>query len=131
MRSLALAVESGRPLPGALSTLARHHFDTGVRAKLLLARNEVEQGAEPWQSLAEVRLLTTAESSALATASSPSNRVWLLNRLAQWKEDRVAQRRSILISLIHPFAVLLFGLLVLWAGLAFFGFLTNLVTSLS
>ncbi len=131
LRNLALAVAAGRPIPSALSTLARHHFDAHVRSKLLFARNEVEQGAEPWQSLSSAGLITSRESQALASSSTLTNRVWLLNRLARWKEESTQQRGAVLVSLLHPGLVLGFGILVLWIALAFFGFVTQLITSLA
>jgi len=58
LQKLGVAVTSGRPIPGALSTLARYHFDPTIRHKLLFVRNEVEQGADVWQTMTTAGLLT-------------------------------------------------------------------------
>ncbi len=127
LRLLSLSTAAGRPVPGALSTLARYHFDANVRSKLLFARNEVEQGADAWQSLATTRLLTTQEAEALHQAATPKTRAWLMHRLADWKQNKVSQQGRMLAGLAHPLLVLLFGGLVLWCGLAYFGFLSHLI----
>ena len=73
-RLLAVAVEAGRPITGALSTLARYHFNPRLRHRLLFARNEVEQGTDVWQGLAASRLLNSAEADALSKICEQSNR---------------------------------------------------------
>lgn len=130
-RLFATAVDAGRPLPGALSTLARYHFDRQLRLKLLYARNEVEQGVDVWTSLADAKLLTPSESQALARASSNEIRSWMLRRLASWKLAVLHRRMATLFSYLHPVIVLLFGSVVLMICLAIFGFLTFLISSLS
>ena len=80
LEKLGVAIEAGRPIAGALSTLARYHFDPTLRHQLLYIRNEVEQGADVWQSMAAIGLLSASGSprpgdggsrrqSALGTAS--------------------------------------------------------------
>ena len=71
---LAVALKAGRPMPGAVSTLARYHFDRTIRNKLLFVRNEIEQGADLWASLAETRLLSNDESQAIAIAPTTESR---------------------------------------------------------
>lgn len=127
LRMLSLATDAGRPLPGSLSTLARYHFDRNVRAGLLYARNEVEQGAEAWTSLSTARLLTEKEATALAESPTTRTRTWLMRRLAGWKEEQVRHRSDVWSSLVHPAIVLLFGAFVLWVALAFMGFLSELI----
>ena len=51
LRKLEIASAAGRPIPGALSTLARYHFAPQIRHKLLFVRNEVEQGADRCEAL--------------------------------------------------------------------------------
>ena len=69
LQRLGAVTAGGRPLPSALSTLARYHFDPAIRHKLLFARNEVEQGADLWQSLATVRLVNPAEATVMEVAT--------------------------------------------------------------
>lgn len=129
LQLLAIAVETGRPIPGSLSTLAKYHFDRQLRQKLLYARNEVEQGGDVWSSLGAADILTEAESHALATTSSSDARAWLLRRLAAWKQSVTYRRDAATIVLIRPIMVLLFAAIVLWIATAFFGTLTNFIWS--
>jgi type II secretory pathway component PulF len=131
LRNLSLTVASGRPIPGALSTLARYHFDSHVRSKLLFARNEVEQGADPWSSLSVAKLISPDEASAIGSPLSSVSRSWLLTRLAHWKEEQFRHRSLLFLTLLHPALVLLFGAFVLWVSVAFFGLLVQLISSLS
>lgn len=129
-RMLAVAVEAGRPITGALSTLARYHFNRRLRQRLLFARNEIEQGADVWQGLAQSRLISAGEAEALSKA--PNNRVaaWTLRELAQKKFVIASRRTAALATLIEPMLTLLFGGLVLWVCIAFFQFLVAFITSI-
>lgn len=131
LRLLAMANDAGRPIPGALSTLARYHFDRNIRTKLLFSRNEVEQGMDAWESLASSQLLTDAESRALAGSSTSRGRSWLMRKLAERKEMEFQQRSTVATLLFHPLMVLFFGACILWVGLAFVGFLAFLISSLA
>lgn len=124
---LAFAVEAGRPLPAALSTLARYHFDRNVRQNLLFARNEVEQGADFWSSLAEARLLTRQEADAIANSSCRRSRAWAMRRLADWKIDELTRSVESRIALLRPLITLVLAGFVLLVCSAMFGFLTHLI----
>ena len=127
LQLLSQAVEAGRPLPAAISTLARYHFDKSVREKLLFARNEIEQGADVWTSLTESRLLTPQEASALANSSSSRSRVWAMRRLADWKQNTVIRRNENVVALVQPIMTLFFAAIVLLIGTAIFGVLTEMI----
>lgn len=129
-RMLAVAVEAGRPITGALSTLARYHFNRRLRQRLLYARNEIEQGADVWQGLAQSRLINAGEAEALSKA--PNNRVaaWTLRELAQKKFVVASRRTATLATLVEPMLTLLFGGLVLWVCIAFFQFLVAFIVSI-
>jgi hypothetical protein len=119
------------PVPGALSTLARYHFDPTVRNKLLFVRNEVEQGANVWQSMSSVDLLTEPEVRAMAIAERVDNRPWTLIQLAGGKRRRSLWRIERLSELLLPAVVILIGAFVLLQGLGMFMTLTQLVHSLA
>lgn len=127
LRLLSYAVEAGRPLPTAISSLARYHFDKNVRQDLLFARNEVEQGADIWTSLADARLLTRAESNALANSSSNQSRAWAMRNLADWKRDQVSRRTESKIALVRPLMTLALAAVVLLVGSAMLGFLAHFI----
>lgn len=120
LRMLSVATSSGRPLAGALSTLARYHFDPTIRQKLLFARNEVEQGTEVWQSLAAAGLLTRAEAHAIGTGERLGNQSWVLAQLAGVKQRRARRRWNAVASFLWPLLVLVLGAFVLFQALTVF-----------
>ncbi len=124
---LAISKDAGRPLPNSLSTLARYHFDKNFRQNLLFARNEVEQGATVWESLAKSRIISAAEASALQSTEGNEATSWLLRKLAQQKRSKVLVMSAFCISLFHPLLVLLFGIIVLWVSSSYIGSLRDLV----
>lgn len=127
LRLLALAIDAGRPVPSAISTLAHYHFDSRVRHQLLHARNDVEQGADPWSSLAKVKLLTEAESTALSQSTSDTSRVWAMRRLAAWKRSGVLNQRDRTASLVQPAVTLVMAAIVLLISSAMIGFLAHMI----
>lgn len=131
LRLLASSEQAGRPTGSALSTLARYHFDSNIRRKLLFARNEVEQGESAWESLRLAGLLRAPEAASITRASPSTSRAWLMRRLAGWMESHVSRQRAFWLSLLHPALVLLCGLGVMWIALVFFGYLVSLTTSLT
>jgi type II secretory pathway component PulF len=118
LQKLSVAAAAGRPVAGSISTLARYHFDPAVRSKLLFVRNEIEQGANPWQSLATVGILIPADEALLASADRVGNRPWALEQLAAAKKRRTWRRLDRAAELILPVMVVLLGLFVLLQGLA-------------
>lgn len=128
---LAVAHQAGRPLPGAISTLARYHYDSLIRHKLLFVRNEVEQGAELSSSLAAAGLLSPAESRALASSTSTDTTVWTLRCLADWKQTRVARRFDTYVDFLLPAVVLFMASIVLFTAMATLLPLFELTMSLS
>ncbi|MCA9182035.1 MAG: hypothetical protein KDA51_11300, partial [Planctomycetales bacterium] len=131
LRMFAQASEAGRPLPSSLSTLARYHFSRNTRVKLLVARNEIELGAEPWGTLAASHLINSNEALSLSGASSPRLRIWIMRRLAIQKEQVVYDRRAMLAMLVHPAVVLFFGVIVAWVAVSFFSILVSMISSLA
>lgn len=131
LRLLAHTLEAGRPLPGALSTLARYHFDRSTQIKLLFARNEVEQGSDVWHSLVSAKLLHEPEATALHSADTDAFRAWMMHKLAEEQEESVRLRSAILAMLVQPAIVLGIGCLVMWICVAYFSVLVTMISSLS
>jgi type II secretory pathway component PulF len=125
LRMLSLAIEAGRPLPAALSTLARYHFDKRVRQQVMFARIEAEHRTDIWNILREAKLFSPAESAAFEKASSNQSQVWMMRRIADWKEDKVYRRREMLASLIRPLVILGLASAVLLIGVAMIGVLAE------
>jgi type II secretory pathway component PulF len=130
LRKLSVTTRAGRPVVGALSTLARYHFDPITRHQLLFARNEVEQGADVWQSMATAGLLTPPEMRLLHTAERVGNRVWVLKQIALAKKRRTAHRAEKWSQLALPALVLVLGSIVLIQALTVFLPLIQLIDSL-
>ena len=115
---LSVNARAGRPLSGAMSTLARYHFDTKIRHKLLFVRNEMEQGADAWNSMATARLLTPEEARALASSTTTDSRAWAMDRLADLRRSRVERRLDLYLSLLQPAVTLSLAAAVLFIALA-------------
>lgn len=131
LEQLSVATGAGRPLTGALSTLARYHFDPAMRRKLLFIRNEVEQGVEMWQSMTAAGILAPSEGALLRTADRVGNRAWVLRTLAAGKRRRTHRWLQRLSDLLLPAATLVIGACVLFESAAIFSALIHLVTNLA
>jgi len=130
LEKLGIASQAGRPIAGAISTLARYHFDPRLRHELLFIRNEMEQGAEVWQSMGKLGLLSGPEVRALETAERVGNRPWVLKQLAMLKKRRTLRRLAQLSELMLPLVILLIGGFVLFQAFGVFDTLAQLVKSL-
>ena len=131
LRLLSGTVTAGRPVEGALSTLARYHFDSRMRNQLLHARNEVEQGFTIEESLRNARLIDQQDAAALSMAKQGQFKGWLLGKIADRIESGVQHRAKVWTALLHPALICCFAAIVLWAALATFGILVQLISSLS
>ena len=131
LRILSVPVASGRPVTAALSTLAKYHYQAKTRSALLLARNEIEHGAEPWSSLALAGLLTPEESHAIHVSGDPVSQGWVLRRIADEHERQYRHQCNLWSSIANPIMVLLVGAIVLWVAYAILGSLYGLVVHLS
>jgi type II secretory pathway component PulF len=127
---LGVAMHAGRPLPGALSTLARYHFDPGIRNKLLFIRNEVELGADAWQCMGKAGLLTPPEVRLLAASQRLGNRGWALQQLVAVKRRRTTERLERAAQFLMPALVIAMGGFVLFQSLTVFLPLVELISSL-
>jgi type IV pilus assembly protein PilC len=130
LETLGVAMSAGRPLPGALSTLARYHFDPAVRHQLLFVRNEVEQGEDIWRSLASIGMLAPADLHLLTAAERVGNRPWALAQLVGVKKRRTLWRLGCASELLLPLLVLLLGAFVLLQALTVFTPLVQLIKGL-
>jgi type II secretory pathway component PulF len=130
LQKLAVALQAGRPIPGALSTLARYHFDPAVRHQLLFVRNEVEQGEDVWRSLGTVGLLAPADVRLLEAAERVGNRPWALAQVVGVKRRRTLRWLETISELLLPVLVLLMGAFVMFQSLTIFQPLVTLIEGL-
>lgn len=131
MEMLARSSGAGRPVPAALSVLARHHFDKQIRHQLLFARNEVEQGAEVWASLCDAKLLSPAEADVIRIASTNESRILAMRRLAAQKRERVVEKAMSLAQWFQTLTIIGIALIVLAITYSVFQFLTSALFILS
>ena len=131
LRWFAESIEAGRPLTAALSTLARYHFDPKTRVRLLVARNEIEQGSDVWSGLCEAGLLSPRESAALASSGSPETQAWLMRRLARQMQDRSDAFVDTIGFSLEVAVILIVAAVVFLVSLVGYQMLTHLVDSLS
>lgn len=120
LRLLSDAALAGRPMAGAISTLARYHYDPAIRRKLLFVRNEVALGVDPWTASEEARLITASESAAATAAVQPGVLGWTLKTLGDQRcrgSERTLRR---LAAVLFPLVIFLFGAFVLSQTLGLF-----------
>jgi type IV pilus assembly protein PilC len=130
LQKLSVATQAGRPIAGALSTLARYHFDPALRHQLLVVRNELEHGADVWPSMGKLGLLSGPEVRVLESAERVGNRPWVLRQVAQVKKRRIGRRFAHWSELALPIIVIALGAFVLLQALSVFESLLNIVSSL-
>ena len=130
LRLLGMTTQQGRPVIGALSTMAKYQANSAMRSKLLVARNEIEQGVDAWDALRTVGLLNPDQADALKGESSVSQS-WILSTYARCVAVRRESRERLVTALVHPIMVLAVGWVVLVLCLYVFGLLYGLVRSLS
>ena len=130
-RMLSIAVEAGRPISGSLSTLAKYHFDPNIRNRLLLARNELEQGVDDWSSLVDAKIISPKEFQAIHSSDSGRVRSWMLFRMASVKLETAQQSVLMRSAILQPIVILIFAAIVLWICFSFFSFITTLIQSLA
>ncbi len=131
LQNIAIAASAGRPITGALSTLARYHFDPAIRHELLFVRNEVEQGADVWSSLARVGMVTSDEVHLLARAQQHGHLPWVLQKLVANKKTRTSQRLEWAAEFAMPLFVFAIAALVVIQALTVFQPLTHIIDHLA
>jgi len=131
LQSLSIVAEAGRPILGAISTLARYHHDPTLRQKLLFVCNEVEHGAELWGMLGKINLLTPMEVSLMETSEKVGNRPWTIAQLATIKRRRLRHRVELVSHLASPIAILFMGGAVFTLCLGLFGPLVQMILTIA
>jgi type II secretory pathway component PulF len=131
IQQLSIAADAGRPMAGALSTLARYHFDPALRHQLLFVRNEIEQGADVWQSMGAAGLLRPPEVRVLESSERIGNRPWALRQVATLKKRQTTRLLTRWTELALPLVIILLGGFVLFQALGVFSWLIAFVQGLA
>jgi type II secretory pathway component PulF len=131
LRSLALVVERGYPIPRALRILAEHYPLSRVGRRLHFAVNDIESGA-PWlATLRKYRFLHAAEVAVLQAAERAGNLPWALEELADSALRRQVYYLQAWYNIVFPIALLGFGFLVSFFVISMFMPLISLISGLS
>jgi type II secretory pathway component PulF len=131
LRSLALAVEGGKPISLGLSTLSQHYPTAWVRRRLLSVEKEVEQGADWIEALRHYRLIRSTDADVLKSAAEVGNLSWALLELAETAERRLAIRFQMVIQTLFPLVVVMLGASVFVMAMAYFVPLVSLISELT
>lgn len=127
---LANTTKNGRPMAGTLSTLAKYHSDSDMRKRLLIARNEIEQGTQPWDSLESVGLISAPQKEIL-TGQTNENQAWILRSLANALAAHEQFRWGWTKSIIQPLILVGFGFAVLGLSYSVLDGLYSMVSELA
>lgn len=129
LRSLALLLETGVPVPRALAALgASGYFKGPVADRVEAARADVERGEPLADALRRRGLLPTAMTLLVQAAEKARNLPWALAELGEHLGSRSVQLAQRLSMLVAPLAIVLVGALV---GFFVVGMFLPLVTMIA
>jgi type II secretory pathway component PulF len=127
----AAAVRSGTNLGTHFEEVQTHCDNRTLRKKAAIIVKLAAKGTNPWVALGSVGLVTRREANALNAMQDDSMRSWSLLRMMQRDNDSSRNRTNTLFTILHPFVIFLFGLVVLGVCFAIFEPLTAMIRSLS
>jgi type II secretory pathway component PulF len=128
---LASSVEEGKPLLSGMSTLGKYHYDPLSRQCMLVARNEIEQGANDIDGMQNAKVLNANEAAALREFSTPAGQAYVLRSIATRDRKRLQSREYRNGLLLEPIVIVALGIPVLWICGSFFYMITRLISSLA
>ncbi|MBT6157643.1 MAG: hypothetical protein HOK71_02780 [Planctomycetaceae bacterium] len=131
LRSLSIAVAAGRPLIGALSTMAGVHPAPAIRRRIGDIADEVEQGHNCWQAMLASGLISRRETALLSAAERAGNLDWALRRTADNVDSRISFRFNALVEFVRPVLMLLYAGVVGTVVVGLFMPLVKLLNDLS
>ncbi|MEZ6069520.1 MAG: type II secretion system F family protein [Pirellulales bacterium] len=105
LQLLGLAVRRQRSVDTALAALADSHPLAHLRGRLRGASLDIRLGVDPWQSLAQRRILRSGDVDFLRSASQAGNLPWALDELAR---RRARRSNRLLLFGLRTFAVICF-----------------------
>jgi general secretion pathway protein F len=127
----AAAVGSGTELGYHFQEVQTYCENRSLRKKAASIAKYEASGISPWVALGKVGLVTDREALALNAMQNDSLRSWALLRMMQRNTDTSRNRTNTAFTVLHPFAIFIFGLFVLGVCFAVFEPLTSLIRSLS
>lgn len=109
MRSLALAVRRGVPMPEALRLVASNYPLSIVGNRLQMAADRVDAGMDWCASLLQTGLIGKADAAVLSSAQRVGNLDWALEEMAASAIRRQAYRVQVLVQILFPILLLTVG----------------------
>jgi type II secretory pathway component PulF len=120
MRSLALAIRRGVPLPDALATIGECYPLRIVGRRVRQAADTVRAGGAWCPALQATELIRNADSAVLAAAERVGNLAWALEEMADRALRRELYRVQFLVQALYPVALLAVGLAVFVFAIGYF-----------
>jgi len=131
LRSLAIVVSAGKPIPPALFSLSQWYPIAWVRKKLSHAATDASLGHDWATSLHESGLFSQSDLGVLTSAQRAGNLGWALRELAETCERRWNYRLQAWTQIFFVAAMLLFGTMIFFIAVAFFLPLITLIERLA
>ncbi len=131
LRSLAYAVDSGRPLPESFEEMAEHQRRTDLRGRLQRMMQSASMGDPLWTTLAAEGFIYRSEAGALEAAARADNLSWALRTLAGSMQRTSRHRVQFWLEFLKPAAIIAVGCVVAFFVIAFFLPLVKLIGELT
>lgn len=131
LRGLAWGIRGGRPLAESFAAMTLGQATLTTRHRLRHVAEQVRQGEDAWDVLAEHGWVNAAEREALQRAQAVGNLPWVLEALADAEEQRWERRMAYRLQFLRPAFIITLGLIVAFIAIAFFMPLVKLLNDLS
>jgi type II secretory pathway component PulF len=131
LRALSFAVEGGRPIDRALTTLALNTKAVVERLRLAKAASAASSGNDCWRTLHELRIVRKGEQALLAAGERVGNLPWVLRCLADAADRQRRLRTAAICEALRLLAIVSVGVSVCWFAMALFMPLITVIEDLS
>lgn len=131
LRSLAITVESNRPIGDGLASMGGYYGVGSVRRRLQRARDRIDQGHSWLLALRDVGMLRPADVPILESAERAGNLPWALRTVAASYERRFGRTLQVLAQILMPIIVLSVGSVVALFAVGYFLPLVELIRRLT
>jgi type II secretory pathway component PulF len=131
LRGLALAVGARRPLGENLAVLANSYPNATIARRLGASAQEVAAGANWISSMSKHHLIGRRDAAVIEAAQRVGNLPWALRELADSNERQMVYRLDTAMNVLAPFALLVWGAIILFLMVGFFMPLVVVIMSLA
>jgi type II secretory pathway component PulF len=131
VRALSQSVAKGIPLDRALTPIIGHPGPRRLHNRLTMVVNQINGGAESWQSLQNNGFLKPHETVVLEMAQRSGNLPWALDAIASSIERRAAFRLRVTLEFLRPMLIVAISLVFGFIAFALFIPLVKLLIDLS